>query len=124
MYKYIILLILFFSSPAIAEEVPPDYVAPHRIEFETPLGIQMNSFYDLPYDYAKYLIPELYYFWALNHNEQQYKNSYFTTQSGTLQISEDVSIFGRPTVNSQTTIRQFNPHIGTGARMIYNPYSQ
>lgn len=122
MYKYILLLVLCFSSSAIAQK--PDYINFPMIEFETPLGIQMNSFYDLPYDYAKYLIPELYYFWALNHNEQQYKNSYFTTQSGTLQISEDVSIFGRPTVNSQTTIRQFNPHIGTGARMIYNPYSQ
>lgn len=104
--------------------------------------VEVEDFRDLPHDYAKRLPPELYYWWALAHNQRQVARTPAPSH-GVLQIDENHSIIGttpsfrrpglgvgvrsgsnRVNVNgrNRTTIRYFPPQTGSGPAIIYNPY--
>lgn len=90
------------------------------------LTIQINDFRDLPYDYAKQLPPEVYYWWALEHNIRQ-EEKVVRSSSSVFQIRENTSVIDTkshfwPGRNGTTTFRSFNSQISNGPVTIYNPY--
>jgi hypothetical protein len=134
---------LCLTTVTIAEETTKSLDGTH-VKFTGPTDdngmpvVEIEDFRDLPHDYAKRLPAELYYWWALAHNERQAARAP-ATQHGVLQIQEDYSIIGstprsqgyygrssggRFNANSsrKTTQRYFPPQTGSGPVMIYNPY--
>lgn len=82
----------------------------------------------IPYDFAKNLSPELYYWWAKDHNERQYAK-YANNEIGpsTLRITNRGTLntrgnLGTGSYNDKTFIREFHTKTGGGPATFYNPY--
>lgn len=141
--KYLICLFLSLTGLTTYGQVinPDDFTGNNLNVGNTTVNIA--DFRDLPYDYAKKLGPELYYWWALAHNERQWQGIPRTpaASSGVSQIKEEASVFGtsapiirNPLLGSgggrndlrsrrKTTIRYYAPPAPSGGPVIiYNPY--
>lgn len=115
---------LFFATTAVAEDIRL-YLGGNSTQYVGPTKngspvVVIEDFKLLPYDYAKRLPPELYYWWARAHNARQYQRGTLSSP-GVLRIRDNIS-YGKGYYKGETQYQSFDRRSSNGPATIYNPY--
>lgn len=142
MIRFILALMIcvtgfFYTETCVAQDTRP-HLSGQAIIFQGPMGedglpaIVIKDLGELPHDYAQYLPPEVYYWWAIKHNERAIRQAERTPSSspGVLQIHNNRNpyvpqgrgYYGGYRGNGTTTIRYYERPSGSGPVTLYNPY--